>query len=411
MSTQLAGINFMSPEIVENPFAANALARREAPVYQLPGTGIFMVSTYDLIAEACGRPEDFSNEFGAALQGNAREDEEIKSVLARGWPVVDTLLTADPPRHTRFRKLVNLAFSPARVNKIEAHVGAIVDELIDGFIDRGHCEFVREFGVPLPLTVISDQLGVPRSDMALFKEWSDAIADRLGGMLSRDEELACAHKLVAFQHYMLARLEERRGNPRDDLLSDLVNARIDGERELDTAELLSMVQQFLVAGNETTTNSLAGGILLLIQNPGEFAKILANPDLIKNMVEEVLRLESPTNSMWRIVKRNAELGGVAIPAGSTLLLRYGSGNRDAAKFPDPDRFDVERKNAQMHLAFGRGTHSCIGAMLSRKEMNVAFRRLTTRLKNPRLAPDNDLSHHINLLLRGLKSLHIEFDRP
>jgi cytochrome P450 len=191
----------------------------------------------------------------------------------------------------------------------------------------------------------------------------------------------------------------------------MVNARIDGERELDTAELLSMVQQFLVAGNETTTNSLAGGILLLIQNPGEFAKILANPDLIKNMVEEVLRLESPTNSMWRIVKRDAELGGVAIPAGSTLLLRYGSGNRDAAKFPDPDRFDVERKNAQMHLAFGRGTHSCIGAMLSRKEMNVAFRRVTARLKNPRLAPGNDLSHHINLLLRGLKSLHIEFDRP
>jgi cytochrome P450 len=411
MSTQLAEINFMSPEIVENPFEANALARREAPVHRMPGTGIFIVSTYDLIAEACGRTDDFSNEFGAALQGRALEDEEIKRVLAGGWPAVDTLLTADPPKHTRFRKLVNLAFSPLRVNKIEAHVGMIVDGLIDGFIDRGSCEFVREFGVPLPLTVISDQLGVPRRDMALFKEWSDAFADRLSGMLSRDEELACAHKVVAFQHYMKARLDERRADPRDDLLSDLVNARIDGERELDTAELLSMVQQFLVAGNETTTNCLAGGVLLLIQNPAELAKIIANPELVKNMVEEVLRLESPTNSMWRIVKRDAELGGVAIPAGSTLLLRYGSGNRDAAKFPEAERFDVERRNAPMHLAFGRGTHSCIGAMLSRKEMSVAFRRLTARLKNLRLAPHADLSHQSNLLLRGLKTLHIEFDRP
>ncbi len=165
-----------------------------------------------------------------------------------------------------------------------------------------------------------------------------------------------------------------------------------------------------MAGNETTTNTLTGGILNLIENPRELAKVEADPTLIKRMIEEVLRLESPTNSMWRVVKQDVLLGGVTIPQGAMVLLRFGSGNRDAARFADPDRFDVTRVNAHMHLAFGRGIHACVGAMLSRKEMEVAFRRLLQRLKNVRLAPGNDLKHHTNLLLRGLKRLEINFDR-
>jgi cytochrome P450 len=409
MSRTLAEINFFSPEIVEDPFAANALARREAPVHHVPGTPIFMVSTFDLINEAALKPEVFSNNFSEALQGNAREDAEIKAMLAQGWPQVNTLLTADPPEHTRFRKLVNLAFSPGRVNKLEGGITEIVDGLIDRLLAKRSCEFVSEFCVPLPVTVIADQLGVPRADLTLFKEWSDAFADRLGGMLTRDQELECARKIVAFQHYMKAKLDERAREPRDDLLSDLVQARVEGERPLDTAELLNIVQQLLVAGNETTTNTIAAGMLLLVQNPDQLAKVQANPELVKNMVEEVLRLETPTNSMWRVVKQDAELGGVAIPKGSMVMLRFGSGNRDEAKFPDPDRFDVERKNANLHLSFGRGIHTCIGAMLSRKETNVAFRRLLARMQGFRLAPGNDLKHHSNVLLRGLRRLEIEYE--
>ena len=408
--TPLADIDYLSAEVIEEPFTANAIARREAPVYLLPGTAIYMVSTYDLIAEACADHVAFSNDFGGLLEGSARKDEEISAVITQGWPQVKTLLTADPPAHTRFRKLVNLAFSPLRVNKIEAHIESIVDGLIDRFIGTGRCEFVAEFAVPLPVTVIADQLGVPRTDVAQLKDWSDAVADRLGGMLTREQQLVCAHKIVALQHYMKARLDERRDNPRDDILSDLVNARLADERPLDTAELLNVVQQFLVAGNETTTNTLTAGVLYLIQNPAELAKILANPAVIKTMIEEVLRLASPTNSMWRVVKRDTTLGGVDIPKGSMLLLRFGSGNRDSARFTDPDRFDVTRVNAHMHLAFGRGVHSCVGAMLSRKEMQVAFRRLVLRLDNLRLAPGNNLKHHNNLLLRGLQRLDIEFDQ-
>jgi cytochrome P450 len=406
----VADFDFLSPEVIEDPMAANAAARRDAPVYQLPGTSIFMVSTYDLIAEACANPEAFSNDFGSLLEGHAREDAEIASVIAQGWPQVATLLTADPPAHTRFRKLVNLAFSPVRVNKIEGHIETIVDGLIDGFISQGRCEFVGAFAAPLPLTVIADQLGVPRADIAQLKEWSDAVADRLGGMLTRDQQLECARKIVALQHYMKAKLDERREHPKDDLLSDLVHAQLADERPLDTAELLNIVQQLLVAGNETTTNALTAGVLNLAQNPGECAKVVADPSLLKGMVEETLRLESPTNSMWRIVKHETVLGGVTLPKDSMVLLRFGSGNRDAARFEDPDRFDVARKNAHMHLAFGRGIHSCVGAMLSRKEMTVAFRRLTARLQHLRLAADNDFKHYNNLLLRGLRRLNVEFDR-
>ena len=405
----LEGIDFFSPEIVENPFAANALARRTAPVHRLPGTSIYAVSTFDLVVEVTSRPDVFSNDFKEALQGKAVCDPEIQSILARGWPQVDTLLTADPPHHTRFRKLVNLAFTPVLVNNIEADIEARADALIDQFIDNGRCEFVKEFAVPLPLTVIARQVGVPQTDLAQFKEWSDAFTSRLGSMLTRDQELDCARKIVAFQHYMHARLEERRAAPRDDLLSDLVQARVDGEHPLDTAELLSVVQQLLVAGNETTTHSLAAAMLFLIQNPTELAKVQAQPDLLKNMVEETLRLATPTNSMWRVVKRDTILGGMGIPAGAMLLLRFGSANRDESKFQDPDRFDVERKNANQHLAFGRGVHSCVGNLLSRKELQVAFRRILARLKNFRLGSDNDLRHHPNVLLRGLKKLNIEFE--
>lgn len=409
--TTIDQINYFDPQVIEDPFEANRIAREQAPVYQLPGTSIFMVSTYDLVVEAAKQPMVFSNDFSAAIEGEgAQADEEIKAVVEQGWPQVDTLLTADPPVHTRFRKLVNMAFSPGRVNKMESYVLSIVDELIDRISEQGRCEFVADFAVPLPVTVIADQIGVPREDVASCKRWSDAFAERLGGMISRERELECARQVVEFQHYMKGKLDDRRKNPKDDLLSDLVNASVDGERPLDDAEALSIVQQLLVAGNETTTNTIVGGMLLLIQNPDQLQKVQDDPGLIKNMVEEVLRLETPTNSMWRVVKQDATLGGVAIPAGSQLLLRFGSANRDEQRFPEPDRFDVTRRNAGTHLAFGRGVHTCIGAMLSRKETNLAFRQLLARLKNFRLAPgENNLRHHPNILLRGLESLAIEFD--
>jgi cytochrome P450 len=412
MNKPLDQVNFFDPELLEDPFDFYQAAIAEQPVFHLPGSDIHLVLAYDLVMEATGRVEDFSNDFGALLSGRRAEDPELKAVLDRGWPQRDTLLTADPPAHTRFRKLVSLAFSMKRVDSMEPYIRSIVTELIDGFAAKRECEFVRDFAVPLPVAVIAEQIGMSRADTPTVKRWSDAFADRLGGMISRERELECAREVVEFQHFMKGKLDERRARPADDLLSDLVNARVEDERPLDDAELLSILQQLMVAGNETTTSTLAGGLLLLIRNPAQLAKVRADPSLIPNMVEEMLRLESPTAGLWRVVRRDTELGGVRLAAGSMLMLRFAAANRDPSKFEAPDAFDVARRNANRHLAFGRGIHMCIGNMLARKELTVAFGELLRRLDDIRLDEGNDLRHVPNMLLRGLSRLAIRFEpRP
>ena len=400
--------SLMDPEVMQNPFPLYQWALANAPVLELPGTGMRVVMSYALCAEATGRVEEFSNDFTAAISGAMAQDPEVAAIIAQGWPQINTLLTADPPVHTRFRKLVNLAFSMPRVNAMEEGIRRKVDTLIDGFIDKGECEFVAEFGVGLPVQVICEQLGFELSEQANVKRWSDAFADRLGHMISKERELECAREVVEFQHAVKAKIDVRRGAPTDDLLSDIVNARIGGETPLDDAEILSIAQQLMVAGNETTTHSLAGGIVHLAQNPDAQALVRGDVKLVGNMVEEVLRLDTPTAGMWRVVKRDCKLGGHAFKAGEMVMLRYAAANRDPDRFPDPDRFDPARTNARTHLAFGKGIHMCVGNMLSRKEMTVAFTRVLERMDDIRLAEGVELKVAPNILLRGLVTAPITF---
>jgi cytochrome P450 len=260
--------------------------------------------------------------------------------------------------------------------------------------------------VPLPLTVIADQLGVPRADLADFKRWSDASVGPLGGMLGPEEQRECARLVVELQDYLAERCEERRAEPRDDLLSDLVHARVDGERPLTTPEVVSVAQQFLVAGNETTTNLIAAGLMFLLRDPEQLALVRDDPGLVPDAVEETLRCETPVSGMWRVAAREAVLGGVPIPEGSFVMLRYAAANRDAAIFEDPERFDVRRANARDHLAFGLGIHFCLGAALARQEAAAALARMIERFPGLRLAPGNDFRHHPSMLLRGLRRLEV-----
>ena len=400
--------SLMDPEVLQNPFPMYQWALANAPVMEMIGTGMTFVMSYADCAEATMRVDEFSNGFTAALSGAMSQDAEVAAILAQGWPQMDTLLTADPPVHTRFRKLVNLAFSMPRVNALEAGIRDKVTALIDGFIARGECEFVADFCVPLPIQIISEQLGFAPSEHANVKRWSDAFADRLGHLISRDRELECAREVVEFQQAVKIKIDARRANPTDDLLSDIVHASADGEPPLTDAEILSIAQQLMVAGNETTTHALAGGMVHLIQNPDQAAKLRADPKLIGNMVEEVLRLETPTSGMWRVVTRDCELGGHQFKAGAMVQLRYAAANRDPAKFPDPDRFDVERSNARAHIAFGRGIHMCVGNMLSRKEMAVAFELLLARLDDLALKPGTELRVAPNILLRGYTAVPMTF---
>ena len=404
----LSEINPFSPESIEDPRAFWSAMRTEQPVYEIPGTGFFAVSRYEDALYVLTNEDIFSSNQPPGMQ--AQPGPEIEEILKQGYPPANTLLTNDPPSHTRFRALVNKAFTPRRVAAMEPKIREIANKLVDGFIGDGPVELVSQFAVGLPLTVIADSLGVAREDMGKFKKWSDDSVAPLGGMISYERQIECARSLVEFQHYFAARLEERRGAPRDDMLTDLVNARLDGVEPLNVAELLNILQQLLVAGNETTTNLIASAMMILLRNPEQMAALRADHSLIPNFVEEALRLESPVTALFRVALVDTEVGGVRIPAGSRLAVIYGSANRDDAQFPGAERMDIRRDNARTHLAFGQGVHFCIGAALARQEGKIAFETLLGRLKNIRFAADrNDFTHAPSFILRGLKELWLEFE--
>ena len=404
--------SLFAPQTLIDPFDhyARAHADRTA-IALLPEMNIHVVYSYDLCSEATGRIDDFSNDFGSVMGST---DPEIEAILAEGWDNPPTLLTADAPVHTRNRKLVNLAFSAPRVNAIEQDMRVKSVDLIEAFADSGSCEFVKAFAVPLPVAMIAQQIGLD-NDPAQVKEWSDAAVDRFSQMIDRERQLDCARQFVEYQRYMKVKIDDRRANGGDDLLTDLVQARVEGETPLTDPEIMSIMQQFMVAGNETTTSVLAGGLLQLIRNPDQMALAKAaaggrDPKVIYNLVEEALRYETPTAGMWRLVKRDTELGGVALKQGAMIQLRYAAANRDPARYPDPDKFDVTRQNARSHLAFGKGPHMCVGNMLSRKEMFVAFDELLERLTDFSVTDDNEVKVFPNVLLRGVINLPIAFER-
>ena len=405
-------VSLFSPATLVDPFDFYRLAHEAGTKIEfIPEMNTHVVYSYELCSEATGRPQDFSNDFGA-MMGTA--DPEIDAILATGWDNPPTLLTADAPVHTRNRKLVNLAFSAPRVNAIEQDMRIKSIELIEAIADAGQCEFVKAFAIPLPVAMIAQQIGLD-NDPAQVKEWSDAAVDRFSQMIDRERQLDCARQFVDYQRYMKAKIDDRRANGGDDLLTDLVEARAEGETPLTDPEIMSIMQQFMVAGNETTTSTLAGGLLQLIRNPAQMALAKAaaggrDPKLIQNLVEESLRYETPTAGMWRVVTCDTELGGVALAKGSMLQLRYAAANRDPAKYPDPDAFDIARTNARSHLAFGKGPHMCVGNMLSRKEMFVAFDELLERLTDFEVTDDSQVTVFPNVLLRGVINLPLRFKR-
>lgn len=411
----LGEIDMMDPEILQDPYPYFERLRNEAPVFRDPKTNIVYISTYDLIYQVNSKPHVFSNQFGMQLSsGLQKMDPEVIDILKDGWFPVNTMLTADPPEHTRYRKLVNKAFSRARVERLTEYIEGIVNELIDDFINEGHCDFKRQFGNELPMRVIADLLGVPRENMDTFRKWSNAFVDQLGGIASKEEQVEAAKGVIEFQKYFAGKADEKRANPVDDVISDLATGTLeeDGDpRSLNVSEILSILQQLLVAGNETTAHSLTAGLYYLLSNPAEMKKVLDDPGLVPNFVEETLRFLTPSNNMWRVAKEDITFEGVPIKTDDLILLRYGSANRDESRFSNAADFDVSRENAKEHMAFGGGIHTCLGAQLARKEMNIAFPIILKRLANLRFAEGkNTFRYAPNILLRGVLELHLEFDK-
>jgi cytochrome P450 len=405
----LARFDPFDPELQADPFAYYALCRREAPVYQDSDSGIFFVSSYEHVRDAMERSEDFSNEFAMA-DASREAGRRAGGDAGSGWALIDTMGTANPPEPKSFRSVVTRALQMKRVRALEPRIFEIAESLVDRFVGRGQVELRREFAVPLPLRLIAEQLGVPTRDMPLFKTWSEAFVRQLSAMATPEELTQVDRHILEFQRYFAKVLEGRRVNRQDDIISDLVHASSVGGRPLDIAATLSILQQLLVAGNETTAAALMEGMLLFIRHPDQLAKLEADPSLLPGAIEEILRLASPMASMWRRCKHETELGGVTIPAGSMCLLRLISANRDEQVFSDPERFDIERSNASDHLSFGYGTHFCLGVELARAELREGFGELLRRITNPRLVRGAEPPRHIASILHwGLAELRIQFD--
>lgn len=394
---------FYQQDTVQCPYPYYDELRAEQGVHQLEDEDVFLITRHVDCEAVLSRTDDFSNKAGPGLRQKALMGASAAPVDAK-YRVVRTLLTNDPPSHTRFRKLVAKAFTARRIAALEPKIRAVVDDLIDAFPEDGDIDYVRDFAKPLPLIVIADFLGVPRSDLDGFEKWSDDAAEVLGGTLTPERSRECQESLQQLLGYFADRVADRRLHPSEDFLGLLVEAGEDGEQPLTTEEMLAISYVTLVAGNETTVNLLSGLMLLLQQNPDQLARVRENRSKVAVAVEEALRLEAPVQGSVRLSKDDTEVAGTSVPRGARLLIVAGAANRDAAVFADPDRFDVERKNSRLHLSFGKGMHFCLGAALSRLEGSVALEHLLDRLESFEMPSGFQPEYKDNAVLRSLLTL-------
>ena len=416
----LDDINLLDVELQHCPYHAYRKLRDEAPVWRDPLTGFYVITRFEDLHRVLLDTERFvSSMRGGQSGGRNRIDPQraeriLKLYEDKGWLPAQTLAARDDPNHRQMRAIFNEAFRPRKINEMDPFVRETAARLLDAFIDDGRCDWVRQFAVPLPLIIIGRQMGVPEADIWKIKAWTDAWVQRLGLMQTEAEEHWSVEMEIEAQHYFQPIFERLRTEPDDTLLSELVNRVIpEWGRPLNDNELhAEMMADTFVGGAETSTNAIGFGVKLLIDNPPAWRMLKADPDAhLRTFVEEVLRLESPVQGLFRVAATDIELHGVSIPKGALINLRYAAGNRDEREFACPEALDLERDKPGRHLAFGSGVHHCLGAPLARRELYWSFKTLLERIDEMWLAPGrNDFSVAPNVALRALKELHIEF-RP
>jgi cytochrome P450 family 142 subfamily A polypeptide 1 len=358
---------------------AYAWMRRTAPVHFDETNGLWGIATYDDVLAIGRDPETFSN------AGGTRPDTGPLP-----W-----MIDMDAPDHHKRRKLVNHGFTPGRVRAAEERIARICDELIDQVCERSECDLVRDLAAPLPMIVIGDMLGFPPEDRADVLRWSDDLIGSLSGSPERIEAAAVA--FGEFYEYAQQAIAERRERPRDDLVSVLVHAEVDGERLDEHAVVMESVL-LMVGGDESTRHVISGGTEQLLRNPAERRKLVDDAGLLPSAVEEMLRYVTPVKNMTRTVTRDVELRGRRLRVGDKALLLYESANFDESHFESAERFDVERAPND-HLAFGFGAHFCLGASLARLEISTMIERLLRRLPDLELAGDEPLPRFLGAVAR------------
>ncbi len=387
-----------SPRFKANPYPFYARLRAEAPVYRTKVgfrlTG-WLVSRYDDVLMVL-KDDRFANNWSPKMPWFFRSG--FASALTRH------MLTQDAPDHTRLRTLVHKAFTPRLVEGLRERIQTVCDDLLKVVARSGRMELVREYALPLPLTIIADLLGIPGEDRLRFHSWTRSTV----AASTNIDLLRALPNIWLLMRYLRKLFAERRAHPRDDLVTALVQAEEAGDR-LSEDELLGMVILLLLAGYETTVNLIAAGTLALIQHPQQRDRLQQNPALAASAIEELLRYTSPLDiASIRAAREEVTIGSATIPRGGLVLAVLGSANHDESQFPDPETLDITRE-PNRHLAFGLGAHFCLGAPLARLEGQIAITTLLRRFPNLRLAKaPESLRWRKGLIFRGLEELPVAF---
>lgn len=366
-----------------------------SPVEYSPQFGAYLIFRYEEVRKVFADHQTFSSAVFDGLSQELTFENQLQGM--------------DPPRHTQLRALAVHAFTPKAVADLEPRIRRLVSELLDQALAKDEIDFVRDFAIPFPVTVIAEMLGVPEEERDQFKYWSDVIVEASEHLLTgkaEDPRHVAAYREM--KDYFEQRTRERREAPQDDLISRLALAEVEGQRLTD-AEAGNFCLLLMVAGNETTTNLLSNAIRTFIEHPGQWELLCREPGLIPQAIEEVLRFRSPVQLLYRVVKQDVELAGRQMKAGERVVVFMGAANRDAGRFERPDTFDITRPLGP-HMSLGHGIHFCLGAPLARLESKIAFEALIERIREFHLPEGGRLEPLSTFNVFGLRRLPLRLVR-
>ena len=403
---EVKNVDLLSPEFRANPYPDYGWMREQSPIYQVTlggGRKAWMITRYEDADEVLRDPRFSKNPRSVVSPEKLFENQVPNAEVHR--QISSHMLSSDPPDHTRLRAIVNKAFTPRMIEQWRTRIQTITNDLLDAVQDKGQMELISDFAFPLPMTVISEMLGIPEEDRLQFRRWSN---DLVSGFGEEDQVQRIYASMEAFAHYLMKLIAWRREKPEDDLVSKLVQAELEGDK-LSSHELVGMIFLLLVAGHETTVNLIGNGILALLQHPDQMEKLRQHPELIKPAIEELLRYNGPLfTATGRWAREDVDYKGTLIRKGEMVMVSVAAANHDEKQFRNAEELDITRKENQ-HLAFGKGIHYCLGAPLARLEGQIAIAALLQRFPHLCLNADPEtLTYRTGTLIHALDTLPVAF---
>ena len=389
---------------LEDPYAFYAVARREEPVFFSDVLKMWVVTRYDDVRSVLKGPKLFSSKD--SIKSIDSLCPEALAVLRTGVPPTPFIINSDPPEHSRWRRVINRAFSGARMQALEPQIRTITQSLLDALAPQGRAEVISELAFPLPLRVIARLCDIDDSHIEHLKRWGLDFLALMSSFMSPERQVAVAQSVVEYQHFLREHIARKRVHPGEDITSDLIAGG--GDAPFSEPELVNQMMGLVFAGHETITHLIGNALYYLLREPTHWPELVAHPAAIPAAVEEVLRIEPPVPTFIRTATAHTALGSVPIAAGENVLVVFGSANHDEHHFPEPERFDPHRHSASTHMGFGWGTHFCSGAPLARLEGRIVLEELSARWPHLRLTSDQQCHWLPTLIVRGVERLEIEW---